>query len=169
MTPRTDGVFQPRTVLVTGGAGFIGSNLVRWLLAHEPALRVVNYDLLTYAGNPESLEDVQRRHGPGGDGRYVFLHGDIRDFDRVATALRADDGVDAVLHLAAESHVDRSIMGPEIFVDTNVRGTLVASLLLGVVENLGSIYLTHVLDRDAIGFLFLIVVLMIRPQGLVRS
>jgi dTDP-glucose 4,6-dehydratase len=125
MTPRTDGALQPRTVLVTGGAGFIGSNLVRWLLAHEPALRVVNYDLLTYAGNLESLDDVQRRHGPGGDGRYVFVHGDIRDFERVSTALRTDDGVDAVLHLAAESHVDRSIMGPEIFVDTNVRGTLV--------------------------------------------
>lgn len=125
MTPRTDGAFQPRTVLVTGGAGFIGSNLVRWLLAHEPTLRVVNYDLLTYAGNLESLEDVERRHGAGGDGRYVFVHGDVREFDPVATALRTDDGVDAVLHLAAESHVDRSIMGPEIFVDTNVRGTLV--------------------------------------------
>jgi len=125
MTGRSDGLFRPRTVLVTGGAGFIGSNLVRWLLAHDPTLRVVNYDLLTYAGNLESLDDVQRRHGAPGDGRHAFVHGDIRDFDRVAAALRADDGVDAVLHLAAESHVDRSIMGPEIFVDTNVRGTLV--------------------------------------------
>ena len=125
MTGRSDGYFRSRTVLVTGGAGFIGSNLVRWLLAHDPALRVVNYDLLTYAGNLESLDDVQRRHGAPGDGRHAFVHGDIRDFDRVAAALRTDDGVDAVLHLAAESHVDRSIMGPEIFVDTNVRGTLV--------------------------------------------
>jgi dTDP-glucose 4,6-dehydratase len=125
MTARTDPPFRPKAVLVTGGAGFIGSNLVRWLLAHEPALRVINYDLLTYAGNLESLEDVQRRHGAPGDGRYSFVHGDIRDFDRMAAALRTDDGVDAVLHLAAESHVDRSIMGPEVFVDTNVRGTLV--------------------------------------------
>ena len=125
MTGRSDGFFHPHTVLVTGGAGFIGSNLVRWLLARDPAVRVVNYDLLTYAGNLESLDDVQRRHGAPGDGRHAFVHGDIRDFDRVAAALRTDDGVDAVLHLAAESHVDRSIMGPEIFVDTNVRGTLV--------------------------------------------
>ena len=117
--------FRPRTVLVTGGAGFIGSNLVRWILAHHPQVRVVNFDLLTYAGNLESLDDVQRRHGPAGDGRYRFVQGDIRDFDQIAAALGSDWGVDAVLHLAAESHVDRSIMGPDVFVDTNVRGTLV--------------------------------------------
>ena len=123
MSPRDQ--FRPRTVLVTGGAGFIGSNLVRWILDHEPEVRVVNLDLLTYAGNLESLEDVQRRHGPAGSGRYRFVHGDIRDFDRVTAALGTEGGVDAVLHLAAESHVDRSIMGPEVFVDSNVRGTLV--------------------------------------------
>lgn len=125
MTAQPDQPFRPHTLLVTGGAGFIGSNLIRWLLAHEQALKVVNYDALTYAGNLDSLDDVQRRHGASGDGRYTFVHGDIRDFDRVAAALRTGDGVDGVLHLAAESHVDRSIMGPGIFVDTNVRGTLV--------------------------------------------
>jgi dTDP-glucose 4,6-dehydratase len=117
---------------VTGGAGFIGSNLIRWLLRTHPDLHVVNLDLLTYAGNLESLEDVQRIHGAPGDGRYHFVHADIGDFDRVVSTLRgtrADSGravppVDAVLHLAAESHVDRSIMGPQPFVDTNVRGTL---------------------------------------------
>ncbi len=130
--------FAPACVLVTGGAGFIGSNFVRWLLAHDPGVRVANFDLLTYAGNLESLQDVTARHGPGGDGRYFFLRGDIRDFDRFSQVLRgetyetAGNGGDAraipapdcVVHLAAESHVDRSIMGPAVFVDTNVRGTL---------------------------------------------
>ncbi len=131
--PRT---FTPHSVLVTGGAGFIGSNLVRWILAHEPDVAVINLDLLTYAGNLENLADVHHRHGPGGDGRYYFIHGDIRDLETAARVLRgacpesaAATGrtpppVDAVAHLAAESHVDRSIMGPAQFVDTNVRGTL---------------------------------------------
>jgi dTDP-glucose 4,6-dehydratase len=126
--------FQPRTVVVTGGAGFIGSNLIRWLLEHEPGLSVVNLDVLTYAGNLESLADVQAAHGPSGDGRYYFVNGDIRDAALIA-ALLAGDGTerasgrvvpapDAVLHLAAESHVDRSILGPAEFVSTNVQGTL---------------------------------------------
>jgi len=126
--------FVPRAVLVTGGAGFIGSNLVRWLLANEPELRVVNLDLLTYAGNLESLDDVQAAHGPQGDGRYQFVRGDIRDATLVSRLLAggAPDPMsgqptpvpDAVLHLAAESHVDRSILGPAEFVSTNVQGTL---------------------------------------------
>ena len=130
----TDKTFRPRTVLVTGGAGFIGSNLVRWLLDAEPEVQVVVLDLLTYAGNLESLADVAATHGPGGDGRYYFVHGDIRD-DALAAKLLAGGSAeagsgralprpDAVLHLAAESHVDRSILGPAAFVSTNVQGTL---------------------------------------------
>jgi dTDP-glucose 4,6-dehydratase len=126
--------FTPRTVLVTGGAGFIGSNFIRWLLQAEPSVSVVNLDLLTYAGNPESLADVKKQHGREGDGRYYFVHGDIRDATLVSCLLRgkcsAEAGretpaPDAVVHMAAESHVDRSIVGPADFVSTNVVGTQV--------------------------------------------
>ena len=120
--------FEPRTVLVTGGAGFIGSNLVRWLLKQRPELLVLNLDLLTYAGNLESLADVRRAHGSEGDGRHRFVRGDIRDVGLVRGLLHGQDAgtppVDAIIHLAAESHVDRSIMGPAAFVETNVTGTL---------------------------------------------
>jgi len=121
--------FHPACVLVTGGAGFIGSNFVRWILAEDPAVHVINLDLLTYAGNLESLDDVVRQHGADGDGRYHFVRADIRDADAVTTQLRGNGlstlpPVDAIVHFAAESHVDRSIMGPAAFVDTNVQGTL---------------------------------------------
>ena len=118
--------FAPRCVLVTGGAEFIGVNFVQWLLEHDPAVRIVNLDLLTYAGNLESLAEVFRRHGPEGDGRHFFVRGDVRDFATVHRILTGDASPvpDAVVHMAAESHVDRSIMGPAVFVDTNVRGTL---------------------------------------------
>lgn len=126
--------FAPATVLVTGGAGFIGSNVIRWLLARDAVLRVVNVDRLTYAGNLESLADVVHAHGARGDRRYAFIRGDVRDGALMATLLAGratDDGgrqmpaPDAVLHLAAESHVDRSIIGPAEFVSTNVTGTQV--------------------------------------------
>jgi dTDP-glucose 4,6-dehydratase len=125
--------FVPATVLVTGGAGFIGSNLVRVLLRERPALRVVVLDLLTYAANLESLADVEAAHGAGGDGRYRFVRGDVRDgalvADLLAGAARDARGgavprPDAVLHLAAESHVDRSILDAAPFVSTNVHGTV---------------------------------------------
>jgi len=130
--------FVPGCVLVTGGAGFIGVNFVRWLLAHEPDIHVVNLDLLTYAGNLESLDDVFRDHGPRGDGRHYFIQANIRDFDTVSRVLAGEaretsssdrtarpiPAPDAVVHMAAESHVDRSIMGPAAFVETNVNGTL---------------------------------------------
>ena len=106
-----------QSVLVTGGAGFIGSNVVRTLLA-EPGFggRVVNLDALTYAGNPANLADLE------GDGRYRFVHGDIRDAEGLAQ-LFATYHIDTVIHLAAESHVDRSIEGPAEFITTNIVGT----------------------------------------------
>ena len=113
----------PSRVLVTGGAGFIGSNFIRWLLDAQPDVQVINLDALTYAGNLESLEDVAEAHGPKVDARYCFIHGDVRDVELVRAVLR-DKAPDCVVHLAAESHVDRSIMGPSVFVDTNIRGTL---------------------------------------------
>jgi len=130
--------FAPRCVLVTGGAGFIGVNFVRWLLECEPRVKVVNLDLLTYAGNLESLGDVFQRHGPDGDGRHFFIQADVRDFEALRRVLAGEasetaqaggaarriPAPDAVVHMAAESHVDRSIMGPAVFVDTNVRGSL---------------------------------------------
>jgi dTDP-glucose 4,6-dehydratase len=116
-----------KRLLVTGGAGFIGSNFIRLVLSQHTDVRVVNLDALTYAGNLESLTDVVSSHGPGGDSRYRFVHGDIRDFGAMSSLLAEDidrEPFDAVVHFAAESHVDRSIMGPRVFVDTNVTGTL---------------------------------------------
>ena len=103
-------------VLLTGGAGFIGSNLVRWLLAHRPEWRIVNLDKLTYAGNAENLADVSA------GARYRFVRGDVANGELVSDLLQAER-IDAVLHLAAESHVDRSILTPAVFVETNVVGT----------------------------------------------
>ena len=103
-------------ILVTGGCGFIGSNLVRFLRRERPDAHVVNLDALTYAGNPANLADLE--DDPG----YTFVHGDIRDR---AVVERALDGCDAILHLAAESHVDRSIVDSLPFVRTNVEGTQV--------------------------------------------
>lgn len=136
-----DSAFSPASVLVTGGAGFIGSNLVRWVLSNVQDVHVINLDLLTYAGNLENLADVEQRHSLDGDGRYRFVHGDIRDHELLAKLLSGEHQAcahtgapDAVLHLAAESHVDRSILGPEAFVSTNVQGTL--SLLMAVQREL---------------------------------
>jgi dTDP-glucose 4,6-dehydratase len=105
-------------MLVTGGAGFIGSNYVRTALAADPKLQLVNIDALTYAGHLVSLEGIAEAHVS----RYTFVHADIRDADAVRR-LFADHDVDTVVHLAAESHVDRSIDGPVDFIDTNIRGT----------------------------------------------
>ena len=102
--------------LVTGGAGFIGANLVRMLLETRPDDRVTCLDALTYAGNPDNLDGVEAHHGD----RYRFVRGDICDPDVVAATL---DDIDVVLNLAAESHVDRSIVSDAPFVRTNVLGT----------------------------------------------
>lgn len=103
-------------LLVTGGAGFIGVNLVRWWLDRHEADRVVILDSLTYAGNHYSLEGILE------DERLVFVHGDIRDTELIERLL-SEHRLDTIVHLAAESHVDRSIEGPDEFVDTNVVGT----------------------------------------------
>jgi len=104
-------------VLVTGGCGFIGSNFIRSLLDVHPDLRVVNLDLLTYAGNPANLTDIDRSP------RYSFFQGDIADRETVRRIVRA--GVSAIFNFAAESHVDRSIDDASPFVRTNVLGTQV--------------------------------------------
>ncbi|MFL5311126.1 MAG: dTDP-glucose 4,6-dehydratase, partial [Myxococcales bacterium] len=105
-------------VLVTGGAGFIGSNLVRYLRNERPGWTVVNLDKLTYAGNLESLADL--RADPG----HLFVRGDIANAELVEHLCEQHE-VEAIFNLAAESHVDRSILGPGIFVETNVSGTQV--------------------------------------------
>lgn len=109
-----------KTILVTGGAGFIGSNLIRAILKDDEFTgRIVNLDALTYAGNLESLSDVEAEFGGR---RYFFEKADI--CDRLAVERIFDEyAIDAVAHLAAESHVDRSILGPESFIKTNVMGT----------------------------------------------
>lgn len=103
-------------LLVTGGAGFIGVNLVRWWKEQNPGDALTVLDSLTYAGNAQSLDGLD-----GTDG-FDFIHGDIRDTDLV-TEIIGDKKIDLLVHLAAESHVDRSIEGPDAFIDTNVIGT----------------------------------------------
>jgi dTDP-glucose 4,6-dehydratase len=111
---------HPRSILVTGGAGFIGSNYVRLALSTDPELKLVNVDALTYAGHLASLDGVADDYGP----RYSFIHADIRDADTMRRIFTEHE-VETVVHLAAESHVDRSIDGPIDFIDTNVRGTAI--------------------------------------------
>jgi dTDP-glucose 4,6-dehydratase len=103
-------------LFVTGGAGFIGSNFIRYWLTHHPEDNLINYDLLTYAGNLENLADL------AGNPHYRFIKGDICDRDLVNASIQ---GADLIVHFAAESHVDRSILEPDTFVRTNVLGTQV--------------------------------------------
>lgn len=104
-------------VLITGGAGFIGSHLVRLLVNKYPAYKIVTFDALTYAGNLENLKDLERAPN------HVFVKGDIVNADDVSGVL-VEQGITDIIHLAAESHVDRSIEGPMQFVTTNVLGTV---------------------------------------------
>ena len=108
--------YQPRVMLVTGGAGFIGSNFIFHVMAHWPQLRVINLDALTYAGDRANLIGLET------DARYQFVQGDICDREMVSRIL-SDHQVDTVVHFAAESHVDRSITGPAAFLKTNIEGT----------------------------------------------
>jgi dTDP-glucose 4,6-dehydratase len=103
-------------VLVTGGAGFIGSNFVRYLLGKYPDYRIVNLDKLTYAGNLENLVDIEK------DARYTFEKGDICDKAKVQSCI-LEYGIETIVNFAAESHVDRSILGAAEFVQTNIAGT----------------------------------------------
>lgn len=103
-------------ILVTGGLGFIGSNFIREMLTEKPDCEIINLDLITYAGNPANLGNVE--HDP----RYTFVQGDICD-PTCVSRIFSDHSVDAVVHFAAESHVDRSIMDASVFVRTNVLGT----------------------------------------------
>ena len=103
-------------LLITGGAGFIGANFVHYWIKKYPADRVVVLDALTYAGNPANLEPV------GKHPEYRFVHGNIKDYD-LAVNLLQEEEIDTIVHFAAESHVDRSIHGPDAFVDTNIIGT----------------------------------------------
>ena len=107
-----------RNVLVTGGAGFIGSNFVRYLLNEEPDVKIFNLDALTYAGSLENLRDLPD------PSRYQFIHGSINDRFLIDKLLREQE-IDTIVHFAAETHVDRSILGPAQFVETNVVGTFI--------------------------------------------
>src|SRR5688572_21832973 len=100
-------------VMVTGGCGFIGSNLVKYLRKNRPDWKILNLDKLTYAGNLENLKELEN------DKQHLFVRGDIGNRELVEHLLRTHR-IDAVMHLAAESHVDRSILGPEAFTTTNV-------------------------------------------------
>ena len=106
-----------RTILVTGGAGFIGSNFVRMVLSEHADAKVINYDSLTYAGNLENLAGFMEHP------QHVFVKGDICDAEMVKQTVEKY-GVDAIINFAAESHVDRSLVEPGIFIETNVKGTL---------------------------------------------
>jgi dTDP-glucose 4,6-dehydratase len=106
------------TIFVTGGAGFIGSNFVRYWLREHPDDAVVNYDLLTYAGNERSLDDVSAEHGK----RYQFVRGDIGDYGRVLGALQRCQP-QVIVNFAAESHNSRGVIDPSAFFRTNVLGT----------------------------------------------
>ena len=108
-----------RTYLVTGGAGFIGSNYIHYMFKkYDNEIRIINVDALTYAGNLENLKDVEKREN------YTFVKANICDKDAISKIF-AENDIDRVVHFAAESHVDRSIRNPEIFVQTNVLGTAV--------------------------------------------
>jgi len=105
-----------KNVLVTGGAGFIGSNFIRTLLVEESSVHIFNLDALTYSGSLENIHDLPD------EGRHTFIHGNICDTQLVNDVLH-DNKIDTIVHFAAESHVDRSILGPAQFIQTNIVGT----------------------------------------------
>ncbi|MBX7222058.1 MAG: dTDP-glucose 4,6-dehydratase [Blastocatellia bacterium] len=133
-----------KTLLVTGGCGFIGCNFIRYVFEETDfSGTVVNVDALTYAGNPESLADLAQAH----PGRYVFVKADICDKAAMAEVFDRFE-VDAVCHFAAESHVDRSIVGPGAFIQTNIIGTYI--LLEEARKRLGKIKRFHHISTDEV-------------------
>jgi dTDP-glucose 4,6-dehydratase len=132
--------------MVTGAAGFIGANFVHYWSAKHPDDRLVAYDALTYAGNRKSLADLSEQEN------FHFVHADIRDYDRVLETLR-EFQVDTVVHFAAESHVDRSISGPDAFIETNVVGThalLKAAREFWLVDNGAASHRFHHVSTDEV-------------------
>lgn len=136
---------HPQNILVTGGSGFIGSAFIRYLLQHVPSFRgtCINLDLLTYAGNPENLKLIEK------DSRYVFQQGDIRN-QALVEHLCFEHRIDTIIHFAAESHVDRSILNPQAFIETNVMGTF---HLLEAVKKFPQIHFHHVSTDEVYGCL----------------
>lgn len=130
-------------ILVTGGAGFIGSNFIIYMMNKYPAYEIVNLDKLTYAGNLENLKSVENNP------KYTFIHGDICEKEIVKKSMT---GCDLVVHFAAESHVDRSIAGPSVFIETNVVGTLI---LLEIARDLDIKRFHHVSTDEVFGTLSL--------------
>lgn len=129
---------------MTGGCGFIGVNFIRYLLeVSDFTGRVINVDKLTYAGNPESLSDIEEKYSE----RYTFAKADVCDRS-LMEAICKDHKVDAICHFAAESHVDRSIVGPEAFIQSNIVGTF--NLLEIARENSGSLELFHHVSTDEV-------------------
>jgi len=130
---------EDRTLLVTGGAGFIGSNFIHYLLKYYPRCKVINVDKLTYAGNLDNLRDVED------DPRYEFIHGDIRDREVVN---RIIERVDGVIHFAAETHVDRSILDAGEFILTDVYGSFV---LFEALKNSDVEFFLHISTDEVYG------------------
>ena len=133
-------------ILITGGCGFIGSHTIKAALVRNNLERLVNLDALTYSGNPENLNDIE-------DERYRFVHGSINDAEEL-TSILIEERIEVVLHLAAESHVDRSIDSVQPFIETNIDGT---RTILEVIHNLGKkgkkIHLVHVSTDEVYGSL----------------
>lgn len=130
-------------LLVTGGAGFIGSNFVRYILKKYPDYQVVNVDLLTYAGNLKNLAEIENNQN------YIFIKADIADHQKMDEIMKTEN-IDAVVHFAAETHVDRSILDQEAFLKTNILGT--HSLLKSALNN-GKIRFHHVSTDEVFGSL----------------